>query len=176
MKHEAITTSALLCLVQLWANKNKLGAYAHSFGLQPKIMENKESLQLFPVLTILSAYGERVKIHLTINFLLLFYWAIRQRFLNIQTFTILSQDTGTFKLTQSLQGQHILETFYYSQEISIGPVLKLKLMWGYYCVCLVTLNRGSLRRQRNMLYTIKNMWEEQFVDPPMYYLTCVIVP
>ena len=44
--------------------------------------------------------------HVTINFLLLFYLAIRQRFLNIQTFTTLSQDTGTFKRTQSLQGQH----------------------------------------------------------------------
>ena len=31
------------------------------------------------------------------NFLLLFYWAIRQRFLNNQTFTILSQDTGTLR-------------------------------------------------------------------------------
>ena len=36
-----------------------------------------------------------VKINTTINFLLLFYQAIRQRFLSIQTFTTLSRVTGT---------------------------------------------------------------------------------
>ena len=55
-----------------------------------------------------------------------------------------------------------------------------------YCVCLVTIKKGAnktmkvkrpLWRQRNTFSArIKIMWKEQLVDPPIHYLTCVIVP
>ena len=37
--------------------------------------------------------------------------------------------------------------------------------------------KRPLREQRNMFGArIKIMWEEHLVDPPIHYLTCVIVP
>ena len=40
--------------------------------------------------------GEKPSLN-KLDFLLLFYWGIRQRFLSNQTFTILSKDTGTLR-------------------------------------------------------------------------------
>ena len=61
----------------------------------PRLIVYKVRLVIVSVVFISIVYVQQVpnKSHsqeLNKNFLLLFYWAIRQRFLNIQTFTILS--------------------------------------------------------------------------------------
>ena len=79
----------------------------------------------------------------------------------------------------------ILTFFVFRLDEGISRLLDHRTPGNIIIVFVSTQQKGanknnevkSLCENKKMFYTrIKIMWEEQLVDPPIHYLTCVIAP